>query len=164
VSRALRIAIAGTLIAAGLQVLVGVLLWVHRADFALAQARLHPELSSVAVRDRAEGIVYGGLGTHLVLFVVYLVLARGVLRGRPGARVRLTALLLAASVAGGYAAVVLGGSVPTIRAGMMAVQAASTALRLTVLYLLWMPLTSRAHFTAIVAGGRSRAPDAIVPR
>jgi hypothetical protein len=125
-----------------------VLLYEHRAGFALAQARLHPNLPAATVRDRADGIVVGGLGTHLILGVAYLALTRGVLRGRARARTRLTVLLVLTTVAGAVAASRLGADVPSIQDGIRAVQVLSTVLRVAVLYLVWVPEDSRDYFAS----------------
>ncbi len=146
-SRPVRYAVAGTIAAAGLQLLVGALLWMHRFEFILARAQRRPDLTPNAVRDQAEGIVYGGLGVHLVLFVGYLALAWGISHGRRGARVRLTALLIVSIVAGTIATALIGAEIPVIRGGMIVVQALSTTLRFGVLYLLWIPAAMREHFS-----------------
>jgi hypothetical protein len=89
-------------------------------------------------RAAAEGSAAGSLGIHVLLALLYLLLAVKVPAGKRWARVVAT-IVLAYNVVGGVVALLaISGETPLNPVGI--------ALALSAAILLWAPASSRAHF------------------
>ena len=132
---------------AGLQVLVGLLLLSHRQEVeqALATVTISPD----QLRTQVNGVVLGGAVVHALSAVVHVWLAVWCSRGRRWAR-RVATVVCVISTAAGltflrHSSVVL----PAQWAAIAAEQGVSAALRVALVWLLWVPTSSRRFFESL---------------
>ncbi|MBX5490033.1 MAG: hypothetical protein IRZ14_02660 [Chloroflexi bacterium] len=144
--RAIDVAMLGFALLVLLQLLVGALLVLHRAEVIETTRRAHPEWAGAAVEQTANGTVYGGLAVHLVLAVLYAWLGLRCRDGSVAARSIASVLFVLGIAAGlgfvGSASAVLPNEVPYV----IGEQVVSTLLRLGTLLLLWVPPEARTFF------------------
>ena len=130
---------------AGLQVLVGLLLLSHRQDVerVLAAAAISPD----RLRTQVNGIVLGGAVVHALSAVAHVWLSGWCSRGRRWAR-RVATVVCVISTAAGLtflrqSAVLL----PAQCAAIASEQEISALLRVALVWLLWVPQSSRRFFS-----------------
>lgn len=144
--RAIEVAMLGFALLVLLQLLVGALLVLHRAEVIETTRRAHLEWSAAAVEQTANGIVYGGLAVHLILAALYAWLGLKCRDGSAAARIIASVLFVLGITAGlgfvGSASAVLPNEVPYV----IGEQVISTLLRLGTLLLLWVPPEARTFF------------------
>ena len=132
-------------ILAALQISVAILFAVHRTEIWDAIERFNPSAAKETLAIIALGTSIGSVIVHVLFAVLYFFLALSIRRAERWARIVASMLVIVAAFAGGFLRVsyqLISDEAPYV----MLEQIISSLLRLTGLWLLWVPKSSRSYF------------------
>lgn len=142
------------IVLAVLQLLVGILLMLHRAEVLDTTRQAKPALTQNQLDYTVNSTVYGGAVVHLIIAVLYVWIAMKIGRGRNWARIVGSAFVILA-IFGGLAFLLSASStIPEEQGQVAAEQLLSGVISLLAVGLLWLPRSSRDFFRTGNASAR----------
>jgi hypothetical protein len=146
-------------ILAALQISVAILFAVHRTEIWDAIETFNPSAAKETLAIIALGTSIGSVMVHVLFAVLYFSLAVFIRRAERWARIVASMLVIVATFGGWLFLRVSYQLIPDETPYVMLEQSISSLLRLTGLWLLWVPKSSRSYF----ATRRTRATEAKQP-
>jgi cytochrome c biogenesis protein CcdA len=134
------------LVLAALQISVAILFAVHRNEIWDAIETFNPSAAKETLAIIALGTSIGSVIVHVLFAVLYFSLALFIRRAERWARIVASILVIVATFGGWLFLRVSSQLIPAETPYVMLEQSISSLLRLTGLWLLWVPKSSRSYF------------------
>lgn len=147
------------LVLAALQISVAILFAVHRNEIWDAIETFNPSAAKETLAIIALGTSIGSVIVHVLFAVLYFSLALFIRRAERWARIVASILVIVATFGGWLFLRVSSQLIPAETPYVMLEQSISSLLRLTGLWLLWVPKSSRSYF----ATRRTKTTELIQP-
>lgn len=121
-------------------------LWVgHRSDIWNAVAALNPSLPPLTSRGIADGIIFGSLGLHTLIAVLYVWLTILTRRAYKHARMAATLLSVVDTLGGWLSFQISSNLLPSQLPYVMGAEAIGLGFRIGALWALWGPASSSTY-------------------
>jgi hypothetical protein len=149
---AIKVATAILFVLALLQLVVPILWIVYRSDIWSTVAVLNPSLPAETIRGIVNGTIFGSVGLHTLIALLYVWLAVLIRRAHKRARVAATVLLVLDTLAGWLSLHVSSNLLPSQLPYVVGEEAISLLLRIGVLWVLWGPASSSSYLRGTRTG------------
>jgi hypothetical protein len=148
----IKLATAILFVLALLQFVVSLLWLVHRSDIRTAVRALNPSLRDETLRGIVDGTIFGSLGIHTLIAILYVWLVVLIRRAHNRARIAATALIVLDTFGGWLSFYASSNLLPSQLPYVIGKEAIGLLLRMGALLALWGLRSSSTYFAA----GRTR--------